>query len=132
MYLSGLPRFDDIMRWGPTYPRPKDEDRAKLLSTPEGREEYRAWQRRESEVIIALKTIVGKAPNKNCRTCKGKGVVPLFTSLAACPTCKPREPQIPAGIKPESIAEMLKTAAGRRKLHQMKVLQDLLKTPEGR
>jgi len=123
MLLTNRLDFSNVLHWGPTYPRPKGGKVSELLTTPEGREEYREWQRREYEVIATLRTIVGKFPAKNCYTCKGKGVVPLLTNMTPCPTCEPRDPEIPAGIKPGDVFELIKTAAGRRRLYEMKIAE---------
>ncbi len=54
----------------------------------------------------------------DCKDCKGKGVIPLFTSLAECEVCKGRgiTGALTNKEKQRLIAEYIKTPAGRRKL----------------
>jgi len=53
-----------------------------------------------------------------CKDCKGKGVVPLFTSLAECETCKGHGIVAPLSTKEKQriISEYIKTPEGRAKL----------------
>jgi len=53
-----------------------------------------------------------------CKDCKGKGVIPLFTSLAECEVCKGRGKVLTEKerIKQKLISEYINTPAGRAKL----------------
>ena len=54
----------------------------------------------------------------DCQDCKGKGIVPLFTSLAKCEACKGYGSVAPLSTKEKQriIREFLKTPEGRAKL----------------
>jgi len=115
---SNLPTLWDVLTtyMVPVYPlieRESSRCLAELLSTAEGRAKYKTWQQKEHETWALIKREA--SAKDQCRSCKGTGKIPLFTSLADCTDCG-ASGGVPDKVKQKLISEYIRTPAGRRKL----------------